>query len=176
MDGFFAAGLLMPDFEEILAKNKGLNEAFQRFAAEQQAMSAIAGTGEDFVNAISQTWGERALLRLLNNREIRLSFTQRVREIFKDFPKELISYDRWSEAGRLYEEGSVRLDMGEIMNVLAAMMVTLQDVKTPEPVKAVESKVAAPTEVADPEIMEAQKALQELIEKKSKNSGKGFGA
>lgn len=172
MDGFFAAGLLMPDFEEILAKNKGLDESFQRFAAEQRAMEAI-GSG-DFLNAIATTWGERALLRLMYNREIMLGFAMRVRKIFKDLPKDLVSYDRWSEAGRLYEDGAVSLDMGEAMSVLVAMMQTLADAKVPAPAPDAAPKSVPAVAPVTPEAIDQEVAKLEAQIKKLKG-GKGFG-
>ena len=176
MDGFFAAGLLMPDFEEILAKQKGLSEAFQRFAAEQQAMSAIAD-GDELVNKITQMWGERALLRLLSNRDIRLSFTQRVREIFKDMPRDLINYERWTEAGRLYEEGTIRIDMEQIMTLVGGMMEVIKETPVEEPkLTPVRPKVSqkVSTDDVDGQVAKLEAQINEL-KNLGGTAGKGFG-
>lgn len=159
LDGFFAAGLLMPDYEQILKKEEGLTEAFRSFVVEQQTMKVL---GEGAQNAIAEAWGDRVVLRLTNNREIRLSFAQRIREVFPDIPKSVVSYDRWKDSsGNFFEEGSIRLDLADIMAIVTKMMVEgLED--SPAAVVEQAKPVAKTDEVAD---LRARLAIAE---------GKGF--
>lgn len=153
LDGFFAAGLLMPDIEQIVKKEEGLTRAFQSFAVEQQTMKAL---GETAQNAIAESWGDRVVLRLTNNREIRLSFAQRIREIFPDIPRSFVSYDRWKDSsGNFHEEGAIRLDLGDVMGILIKIMSDGFD-DTPVTALAPEKPVAKIDEVAD---LEARLAI-----------------
>ena len=120
LDGFLAAGLQMPDIEQIIKNEEGLTRAFQSFAVEQQTMKAL---GESAQNAIAESWGDRVVLRLTNNREIRLSFAQRIREIFPDIPMSFVSYKLWKDpTGNTHEEGSIRLDLKDVMDILIQIM------------------------------------------------------
>jgi len=140
MDVIFAAGLMMPNYGDVIEKETGLFESFQKFSAEHSAMVAIAGEAgkEAVMQKMSESWAERVILRLNTNLAMRSAFAQRMREIFPTLPVNLISHKRWNDKeGNIHEESSVRLDMSEVMNLLAPIMATLNEVSmaaTPEPV------------------------------------------
>lgn len=131
MDAMFAAGLMMPNYGDVIEKESGLFESFQKFSAEHSAMVAIAGEAgkEALMQQMSESWAERVILRLNTNLAMRSAFAQRMREIFPTIPANLISHKRWNDKeGNIHEESSIRLDMKEVMDLLAPVMATLNEV------------------------------------------------
>jgi hypothetical protein len=143
MDVFFAIAYMMPNYSDVLEREKGLFDAFQSFSAEHSEMLAIAGEKDKkvVVDQMSQSWAERVILRLNTNLAMRSAFCQRMKEIFPDLPSSLINHRRWSDKeGNIHEESSMRLDMKEVMDVLAPIVATMSE----------GMPVAAPTQV-DPQ-------------------------
>jgi hypothetical protein len=130
MDVFFAIGYMMPNYSDVLEREKGLFDAFQSFSAEHSAMLAIAGEKDKqaVVDQMSQSWAERVILRLNTNLAMRSAFCQRMKEIFPDLPLTLINHRRWSDKeANIHEESSMRLDMKEVMDVLAPIVATMSE-------------------------------------------------
>lgn len=129
MDSFFVAGLMMPRYGEVLEKESGLFEAFQAFSVEHNAMVAAVGDDEKgaLMERLSQSWAERVILRLNTNLSVRSAFAQRMREVFPAIPKNLIDHKRWNDKeGNIHEESSIRLDVKEIMELIAPIAATMQ--------------------------------------------------
>lgn len=149
MDSLFFAGLLMPDYSEVLKEERGLTDSFRKFTAEHSAMVALAsGDNKDRVmEKISETWSERVLIRLTNNLEIRAAFAQRVREIFPDLPTQWVNYQRWKDgSGNIHENCSVRLGVTEIMGIITPVSGTL----TEEPSSPTPAPMSTPAPVSAP--------------------------
>lgn len=145
MDGLFIAGFLLPNISEIIKNETGLSAAFQEFAAhEAQIMQQVSGTEKEaLANQLYTEWGERVLIRLSNNLDMRCAFAQRVTEIFPSIPPSIIRFDRWTDReGNRHENCLVRLDVDEAMGIITPIVNSLKDKETAPTAQPVEPKFA----------------------------------
>lgn len=166
MDALYIAGLLLPDYFAIRNHEQGLRASFEKFSTENaEALKA----GSDNADNMYTTWGERLLIRLTGNLDIRSGFAQRIVEIFPTIDRQLINYKRWSDAdGNIFDESSIRLDIDQMM-LLVTEIAQAMESPSPSPLaqrpipKGFKDK-SAPQEADPQEISELESLKQRLAE------------
>ena len=125
MDAYYVAGIMLPEFFKIREQESGLRNALKRFSEEHRdLLQAVEDPAqrEALTEQVYDAWGERILMRLSNNLDIRSSFAQRICEIFPEIDKNLVSYDRWTDRdGNVHDRSVVRLSAEEAMTVIGAI-------------------------------------------------------
>lgn len=139
MDALFFAGLLLPNFFEIKDQERGLKKAFTQFSQENAHSLA---TGAAQAEEMYESWGERLLIRLTTNLDIRSGFAQRVTEIFPTIDSTEIDFDRWHDKyGNVHDKSSIRLDIEPCMALVTSIIRVLEQPEV-EPSQPVEKNTA----------------------------------
>ncbi|MBD1995400.1 hypothetical protein H6G00_01975 [Leptolyngbya sp. FACHB-541] len=164
LDAMFFLSLMLPNFVQIKQTGEGLIAALDEFSSKQRGRLAHV-KGEKAIEAASKElyseWGERVLIQLNNNLDVRAAFAQRVTEVFDDIDPKLVRFERWRENERLHESSKIRLDVDEIMAVISPFSAIMADLK--------KEQLQGESIAAQPQLVSAI-----LGDDASKTSGKGF--
>lgn len=127
VDGLFFAGLLLPEYERIIKTETGLREAFEEFSRANGLLVEQSDKPEQQADEMYNAWGERFLIRITNNLNIRDAVAQRLTEIFPTVPSQLLSYRRWSDnQGNNHSDSRIRLNTTEVMDFVTAIVSVME--------------------------------------------------
>lgn len=109
--------MLLPEYHEIVRKEKGLQEAFNRFS------ETFDKTKNDSDKAYEE-WGERLLIRLMSDPGTRANFCQLIVQTFPNIHPHWVSYVRWfDENNRPHDNGgTLGLDTEDLMSIITPVI------------------------------------------------------
>lgn len=171
---FFLSLLFLDAHERNVLKDRGTQAALtlmgprmekllQETISDRKKELGVKRLTDEEIEAVNETFyqgiGEGVFTKVNSDREIRLSFAQRVLEIFPEMSSEFVSYQRYIDAmGNTHEKGSLRLSMEELMDVVLVCLKDEETEKQLEKVRAESDRQKTPKE---------KESFQELIAKLS---------